>query len=150
IAGIDQASAILLIGTYPRWEAAMVNARIRRAWLERKIPISVIGEMREFNYPVTHLGDGIKALQDMLRQKMDLGDKPMILVGAGVLARRDGAAIQALLGELVQKHNIVTDTWNGYNVLQTAAARVGALDLGFVPQRGGLTTRGILEAAQKG
>ncbi len=150
IAGIDQATSILLVGTYPRWEAAMVNARIRRAWLERKVPVSVIGEMRDYNYPVTHLGDGVKVLHDMLRQKADLGDKPMVIVGAGVFARRDGAAIQALLGEFVQKHNIVTETWNGYNVLQNAAARVGALDLGFVPQRGGLATRGILEAAQKG
>jgi NADH-quinone oxidoreductase subunit G len=150
IAGIDQATSILLVGTFPRWEAAMVNARIRRAWLERKVPISVIGEMRDYNYPVTHLGEGVKAVQDLMRQKPALGDKPMVIVGAGVFARRDGAAIQEILGDLVQKLGIVTNDWNGYNVLQTAASRVGALDLGFVPQRGGLATRGILEAAQKG
>ena len=150
IAGIDQADSILLVGTYPRHEAAMINARIRRAWFERKIPVYVIGEQRDYNYPVTYLGQGAKALEDLIKHPPAMGSRPMIIVGAGTLARRDGQAIQALLSELCTKLDVVTSDWNGMNVLQLAASRVGALDLGFLPQRGGMTTAEILVGAQSG
>ena len=150
IAGIDQADSILLVGTYPRHEAAMINARIRRAWFERKIPVYVIGEQRDYNYPVTYLGQGAKALEDLIKHPPAMGSRPMIIVGAGTLARRDGQAIQALLSELCTKLDVVTPEWNGMNVLQLAASRVGALDLGFLPQRGGMTTAEILVGAQSG
>ena len=150
IEGIDQADAILLVGTFPRWEATMVNARIRRAWVERKIPVTVIGEDRDFSYPVTHIGTGPNALQELLKQPISDAKNPMIIVGAGALARKDGVAIQALLSELAQRNNVVTKNWNGMNTLQLAASRVGALDLEFLPQHGGLPTKNILEAAQSG
>jgi NADH-quinone oxidoreductase subunit G len=150
IAGIDQADAIYLIGTFPRHEATMVNARIRRAWVERKVPVFVIGEDRDHSYPVTHLGNGPKVLEELSKRGLDNAQKPLFIVGAGALARRDGIAIQALLSEIAQRHNVVTADWNGMNTLQLAASRVGALDLGFTPQNGGLSTNGILEAAKKG
>jgi NADH-quinone oxidoreductase subunit G len=150
ITGIDEADAIVLVGTYPRHEAAMVNARIRRAWVERKVPVFVIGETRSYNYPVTHLGTGAKALEELMKRGLGGAKKPMVIVGAATLARRDGQAIQAVLSDMAQRLNIVTPEWNGMNVLQTAASRVGALDLGFLPQRGGFTTAEILDGAQKG
>lgn len=150
IEGIDEADAILLVGTFPRWEATIVNARIRRAWVERKVPVTVIGEDRDFSYPVTHIGTGPSALQELLRQPISEAKRPMVIVGAGALARKDGIAIQAMLSELAQRNNIVTKEWNGMNTLQLAASRVGALDLGFLPQRGGLPTKAILEATQNG
>jgi NADH-quinone oxidoreductase subunit G len=150
IAGIDEADSILLVGTFPRHEAAMINARIRRAWVERKIPITVVGEQRDFNYPVNYVGNGAKALEELLKHATPQANKSMIIVGASALARRDGQAIQALLSDLAQKMNVVTPEWNGMNTLQLAASRVGALDLGFVPQRGGMATKEILETAQKG
>ncbi len=150
IAGIDQADAIYLVGTFPRHEATMVNARIRRAWVERKVPVFVIGEDRDHSYPVTHLGTGSKALEELLKRGLNNAQRPLFIVGASALARKDGIALQALLSEAAQRHNIVTADWNGMNTLQLAASRVGALDLGFLPQKGGLATSGILEAAQKG
>jgi NADH-quinone oxidoreductase subunit G len=149
IEGIDQCDAILLVGTFPRWEAAMVNARIRRAWVERQVPITVIGEERDFNYPVTYAGPGPKALEELVKTGFK-AERPLIIVGAGALARRDGAAIQAILSEFAQRNNVVTADWNGMNTLQLAASRVGALDLGFVPQNGGLSTKGIIEGAKNG
>ena len=150
IAGIDQADSILLVGTFPRHEAAMINARIRRAWVERKIPVGVIGEQRDYNYPVTYLGAGAKALEDLLKHAPPQSKKPMVIVGAGILARHDGQAIQALLSDLAQRLNIVAPEWNGMNTLQLAASRVGALDLGFLPQRGGWNASEILTGAMKG
>jgi NADH-quinone oxidoreductase subunit G len=150
IAGIDQADAIVLVGTYPRHEAAMVNARIRRAWVERKVPVFVIGESCDYNYPVTYLGAGAKALEELMKRGLNDAKKPMVIVGAATLARRDGQAIQATLSDMAQRLNIVTSEWNGMNVLQTAASRVGALDLGFLPQRAGWGTAEILSNAQTG
>jgi NADH-quinone oxidoreductase subunit G len=74
----------------------------------------------------------------------------MLILGMGALARPDGAAILAAAHALAEATNIVTADWNGFNVLHTAAARVGGLDLGFVPKRGGKDVAGILEAAGKG
>ena len=74
----------------------------------------------------------------------------MLIVGAGALARPDGTAIHAAARELAEKFNMIQPDWNGFNVLQLAAARVGGLDLGFLPQANGLGTRGILAAAESG
>lgn len=150
IAGIDDCDAILLVGTFPRHEATMVNARIRRAWYERKIPVAVIGEDRDHTYPVMHLGTGPKTLEDIAKggtefaTVLEHAQKPLIIVGAGALARRDGAAVQALVSEISTRFGAEM------NVLQLAASRVGALDLGFLPQQGGEGTNGILQQAQKG
>jgi NADH-quinone oxidoreductase subunit G len=150
IAGIDKCDAILLVGTFPRHEATMVNARIRRAWVERQIPVTVIGETRDHSYPVTYLGAGPKVIEDLLKQPIATAKNPMIIIGAGALARKDGVAIQALISQLAQRNGAVTNDWNGVNTLQLAASRVGALDLGFLPQQGGSSTNGILQGAQNG
>jgi NADH-quinone oxidoreductase subunit G len=156
IAGIDQADAVLLVGAFPKWEATMVNARIRRAFVERKIPVGVIGENRDHSYPISYLGAGAKTLEDLSKgigdfaAVLEKAQKPLIIVGASTLARNDGAAIQALTCEIAQRYGFITAEWNGYNVLQLAAGRTGALDLGFLPQRGGLSTKAILQGVQSG
>ena len=74
----------------------------------------------------------------------------MLILGMGALARPDGAAVLDLAAGLAQELGLVTDEWNGFNVLQTAAARVGGLDLGLVPGPGGRDVAGILAGVEAG
>lgn len=150
IAGIEQADAILLIGTNPRWEAPMVNARIRKAFFNKRIKIGVIGENRDLTYKTTYIGAGPESLStphdffDILKN----AERPMIIVGQGAFLRPDGEAVHASVRDFAEKMGAVKDGWNGFNVLQTNASRVGALDIGFVPQGDGLNAYGILNATQ--
>ncbi|MDI9349998.1 MAG: NADH-quinone oxidoreductase subunit NuoG [Candidatus Symbiobacter sp.] len=158
-AGIDQADALLLIGTNPRIEAAVVNARIRRRYLKGKFPIGLIGERppatHDLTYHYEHLGidavvlDALLAASDGFAAKLAAAQKPMIIIGSQVFAH-GGAIRRRKLMQLVEKFNLVREGWNGYNILHRAAARVGALELGFVPATGGLHGREIIKAAQAG
>ncbi|MGE4350860.1 MAG: NADH-quinone oxidoreductase subunit NuoG [Bdellovibrionales bacterium] len=155
IVGIEQADAILLVGTNPRHEATLVNARILKRWRKGDCVIGVIGQEVDLGYPYEQVGYSPIALRDLLEGKHPFADclkkakNPMILLGAGALARQDGAAIHAMAREVAEHFSMVRDDWNGFNVLQLAAARTGGLDLGFVPEgQYGLTTQSILGAAQ--
>jgi NADH-quinone oxidoreductase subunit G len=136
IAGIEKADAILLVGTNPRTEAALVNARIRKTWLNKRIKIGVIGPQINLNYPTKYLGAGAETLEEILNGKgafaevLSTAQNPMVILGAGALRRADGPAIQALARKVAEKYNMVKDGWNGFNMLHTAASRVGALELG--------------------
>ena len=138
IAGIEQADVILLVGTNPRHEAALVNARIRKTWLAKRIKIGVIGQQVDLNYPTKFLGAGPETLAELASGKgafaevLSKAQNPMIIVGQGALSRDDGMEIQALARAVATKFNMVKDGWNGFNVLHTQASRVGALELGFV------------------
>jgi NADH-quinone oxidoreductase subunit G len=149
ITGIDQADAILLVGANPRMEATLVNARIYRNWSERKIRVGVIGEAADLTYKYTHLG---ASPQDMEKaQGFFAGaQKPMIIVGSGAFQRADGAALHHMLYQTAQKLGVVKDGWNGFNVLHTAASRVGALDVGFVPGQGGKNFTDIIAGTKDG
>ena len=152
IAGIDEADAILLIGVDPRHEATMINARIRKNWLEKKIPISLIGEAVDLTYPYEHMGTGPKDLEKLVKQYAGKvkAKKPMIIVGSGVLCRDDGLAIHALLHEAAESLGVVTKNWNGFNILHGAASRVGGLDVGFLPQKNGLNFSEIIAGTKDG
>jgi NADH-quinone oxidoreductase subunit G len=156
IAGIEKADAILIIGANPRREAAVLNARIRKRWRASPLAIGVIGERVDLTYPTQYLGAGPETLADLVAGKIDFAKiltdakAPLIIVGAGALARHDGAAIAALAAKAAQTFGALTEGWNGYSVLHTAASRVGGLDIGFVPGQGGLkaaemTTIGMLD-----
>ncbi len=155
VRGIDQADAILLIGTNPRVESPVLNARIRKRYVHGKCPIGSIGTAEDLTYPVERLGAGPATLRELVDGKLGFFDKlkdakhPLIVVGMGALAREDGAAVLAMAYELAGKLNAVRDDWNGFAVLHTAAARVGGLDLGLVPGEGGRDVAGILEGCQK-
>ncbi len=152
IAGIDEADAILMVGTDIRHEAPLINARIRKRWRKFDLPVAVVGAKVDLTYPVSYLGNSPSALKDLgaFGEKLKAAKRPMLIVGAGALARPDGAAIQAACRQIADAYGLIKDGWNGFNVLQLAAGRVGGLEVGFVPQQGGLTTHGILEAAQRG
>ncbi len=137
IAGIEQADAILLLGTNPRHEGTMINARIRKKYFKDRVKVGVIGEPAELTYPYEYLGRGPQDLEKLLKASGGFADalrkaeRPMIIVGAGAFRREDGMAIHNLAREIAKTFGMVKDGWNGFNVLQLAASRVGALDIGF-------------------
>ncbi len=142
IAGIEEADALLIVGANPRHEAPLINARIRKRWLRGGFPVAVVGAARDLTYPAETIGDGPEALRALLGGEgfaatLKAAKKPMIIVGQSALARTDGAAILAACWNLAAETGMLTPEWHGFNVLQTAAARVGALDLGFLPGPGG-------------
>lgn len=142
IAGIEQADAILLVGTNPRWEAALVNARIRKTWLNKRVAVGVIGESVDLTYPYEHIGTSPTDLETLVKgggnfaAVLKKAKNPMIVVGMGAFQREDGIAVQALARQCAETFNMIRDDWNGFNVLHTAASRVGALDIGFTSQEG--------------
>ena len=156
IAGIDEADALLLIGTNPRIEAAVLNARIRRRWRAGGFKIGLIGEAADLTYRCDYLGNGVDTLRALaggdhsFADVLDGAERPMLIVGPGVLAREDGAALLGLARQTAERFGMVQDGWNGFNVLHTAASRVGGLDLGFAPGEGGRDTAGILDGAGTG
>jgi len=156
IAGIEEADALLLIGTNPRIEAPIINARIRKRLLEGRFPVGVIGPNADLTYPAERLGAGPDTLSELTIGKhrfaktLDKAKRPMLILGMGALVRADGAAVMAAAHMLVDRFDMNAKGWRGFNVLHTAAARVGGLDLGFVPGRGGRDTASILRGADRG
>jgi NADH-quinone oxidoreductase subunit G len=152
IAGIEKADAILIVGSNPRKEAAVLNARIRKRWRAAPLAIGLIGEKVDLTYPAQYLGAGPDTLSELIAGKLDFAKilkdakAPLIILGAGALARPDGAAIAALAAKAAQTFGAVTDGWNGFCVLHTAASRVGGLDIGFVPGQGGLKAAEMTKA----
>ncbi|MHC2085919.1 NADH-quinone oxidoreductase subunit NuoG [Methylobacterium sp. CM6244] len=144
IPGIEEADAILLVGTNPRLEASLLNVRIRKRWRMAPLAVGLIGEAADLTYPHTYLGAGSETLADIAAGKHSFAEvlksasRPLVIVGTGALTRPDGAAILSSVAALAKDIGAVTAEWNGFAVLQTAAARVGALDLGFVPGEGSL------------
>ena len=156
IAGIEDADAILLVGTNPRWEAAMVNARIRKRWLKGGLKVGVVGPNHDLTYSTTYIGAGPDSLEALARgehsfaQRLTAAERPMVIIGMGALARADGAAVLGRVRALAEATGMVREGWNGFNVLHTAAARVGGVLAGFVPGQGGRDTAGILAGARDG
>jgi NADH-quinone oxidoreductase subunit G len=146
IAGIDRADAIMIIGSNPRLEAPVFNARIRRRWLRGDCLIGVIGEKVDLTYNYNYLGAGAEALAAYADHPPASKAKPMFILGAGALARIDGAAVLSLAAKAALSLGVVKDGWNGFNILHGAASRVGGLDLGLVPGSGGLDARAIAKA----
>jgi NADH-quinone oxidoreductase subunit G len=134
----------LIIGANPRIEASLVNVRVRKRWRAAPLPIGLIGERADLTYGCEYLGAGPDTLGEVVAgrhgfaHKLQGAQRPLIIVGQGALARPDGAAILSLAAQAAQAFGALTPEWSGFSVLHTAAARVGALDLGFVPGRGGL------------
>jgi NADH-quinone oxidoreductase subunit G len=156
ITGLERADAILLIGTNPRHEGTLVNARIRKRWLRGGMRVAMIGAAVNLGYPYRHLGNTPQSIADLVDGKIDFAKimqnakTPLVILGAGALARPDGPELLAAVQELAEKFNLVRPDWNGFNVLQRVASRVGGLDIGFIPQANGLGTEAILTAAERG
>ena len=156
IAGIEDADALLIIGSNPRLEAPVLNARIRKRWTMGNFPVAVIGEPADLTYDAETIGAGADTLNDMVAGKHAFADvlknaaRPMIVLGQGALSGADGASVLAAAIALAEASGAVSDDWNGFNVLHTAAARVAGLDLGLLPGEGGRDVAAILDGAQSG
>jgi NADH-quinone oxidoreductase subunit G len=156
IAGMEQADALLIVGSNPRKEAAILNARIRKRWRSGQLKVGVIGPKADLTYSYDYLGAGTDTLTDLAAGKHAFADvlrnakKPIVLVGSGAVARHDGSAILALAAKVALDSGAVIEGWNGFGVLHDTASRVGALDIGFAGGTGGLnaaqmTTFGTLD-----
>jgi NADH-quinone oxidoreductase subunit G len=158
IAGIEQADACLLIGTNPRWEAPLINARLRKRWLTGSLRVGSVGPELNLTFAVEPLGVGPDTLLQIaggghpFASVLSQAKRPMLILGQGALARPDGWAVLKLARDIAERCGLVKreEGWNGFNVLHTAAARAGGLDIGFVPGPGGLDTAGILAGAERG
>ncbi|HET9145918.1 MAG TPA: NADH-quinone oxidoreductase subunit NuoG [Sphingomicrobium sp.] len=150
IAGIEKADACVLIGSDPRSEAAIINARLRKRWLQGGFRVGAFGPALDLTYPVTQLGTGPQSLIERAREFLGEAKQPMLVLGQGALRRKDGAAILGLARDLAESAGMVREGWNGFNVLHLASARVGGLDLGFVPKPGGRDVSGIVAGCAGG
>ena len=136
IPGIEEADALLIIGANPRKEAPVLNARIRKRWRAGNFMIGLIGERADLTYDYTYFGAGPDSIAEFVSKAPKDIAKPMIIVGQAALTRPDGAAILAAAAKAALDIGAVKDGWNGFNVLHTAAARAGGLDIGFTPGEG--------------
>jgi NADH-quinone oxidoreductase subunit G len=144
IAAIDSADVILLIGTNPRFEAPVLNARIRKAWRLNGAKIGVIGEQADLTYKYEYLGAGADTLGKLPKDFAKDAKRPIVIVGQGAISGNDGADVLALAAGVAEQIGAITDGWNGFAVLHSAASRVGGLDVGFVPGAGGLDVAGMI------
>ena len=156
IAGLEDADAILLVGTNPRHEAPLINTRIRKTWIEGNLEIGMIGEAADLTYSYEHVGNsaadvaGFAVSTSKFAKRFKKAKNPVIIIGAAALRGEAGQALLAALGQLAKETNVIHEDHNGFNILHAAASRVGGLDMGFLPGEGGLGTDAILEAAQQG
>ena len=134
---IDDADAILIIGSNPKWEAAVLNSRIRKAYLNNNCQIALIGPKINLTYKYTHLSNDISYLNNILNEKSDFlehlknAKNPLMLIGSSAINYNDGIEILKICAEICNKFNIVNESENGFNILNQNISRVGALDIGF-------------------
>ena len=134
---IDEADAILIIGSNPKWEAAVLNSRIRKAYLNNNCQIALIGPKINLTYKYTHLSNDIAYLNNILNEKSDFlehlknAKNPLMLIGSSAINYNDGIEILKICAEICNKLNIVNESENGFNILNQNISRVGALDIGF-------------------
>ncbi|MDB5599606.1 MAG: nqo3 [Xanthobacteraceae bacterium] len=148
IAGIEEADGLMIIGANPRKEAPVLNARIRKRWRTGNLKIGLIGEKADLTYDYAYLGAGPETLATFADHAPAKLERQIWLIGQGMLARPDGAALLALAAKAAFSVGAIQDGWNGFGVLHTAASRVGALDIGFVPGAGGLTAAEMASAGK--
>jgi NADH-quinone oxidoreductase subunit G len=133
IAGVERADAILLIGTNLRWEAPLVNTRIRKA-IKKGAKVFGLGPETDLTYKLDWIGDDLSLLGNLPEAVTDAfakAERPMVIVGGAALKGGHGAALK-----LVETLGLIKDDWNGFNVVHMAAARMGGLMLGYAQQGG--------------
>lgn len=138
ISGIEMADACLIIGSDPRYEGSLINVRLRKRYLQAPFDVGVIGPEVDLTYPYTHIGTELSLLNDIeegthsFAKILQQAKKPMLILGEGALSTGDAQAIHEAAKRIADKYGMIQKDWNGFNVLHTQAARVGALDIGFV------------------
>lgn len=142
ITGIDETDLLIIIGTNPKVESPVLNARIRKAVNVNGLDVALIGSAPNLTYDYHHLGNTAEVLKDLAEgnhpfsERLAKAELPMILISTSTLERSDGAAIMNYIYKLGENSNLINkkEKWNGINTLHSEASRVGALDLGIVPR----------------
>ena len=151
ISGIEKADSLLIIGSQPRYEAALLDARIRKSWIANGLKIARIGGGDKASYPIEELGNNVNIIEQIYKSKhsynkiLDKSNKPLFLIGENLLNRKDGEGILGRIREVAKKYNSFSDKWNGLAILHSSANRVGALEVGFVPGNKGFNTKDIID-----
>ncbi|WP_455481318.1 NADH-quinone oxidoreductase subunit NuoG [Bartonella sp. B12(2025)] len=142
IAGIEQADALLIVGSNPRYEAAVLNARILKRQRMGQFPIALIGEKVDLRYPYSYIGNGTDALSMLIHGKdaffnvLKEAEKPLILIGEGAVSGQKGLSVLRNLAKLANSVGALSEKWNGFGILHSAASTVGGLDIGFISKFG--------------
>tara|TARA_Y100000590_G_scaffold399490_1_gene482811 strand:+ start:255 stop:2294 length:2040 start_codon:yes stop_codon:yes gene_type:complete len=137
INGIEESDFILLVGTNPRLEATILNARIRKNYVKNKIPIYSIGDPGDLTYPYKCIGNDTSIIRDIfsgsheISEKIKKSKKPMIIIGESALYGNAGKYIFQKIKKFLIENNFIKEKWNALNILNQQASRVGALDLGI-------------------
>ena len=157
IQGLEDADLVLLIGTNPRTEAPLINARIRKRYLRGNLTIGLIGDNVDLTYPYEHLGATATALNALLDKNnsfakaLATAKRPALILGQACFTREDTPALLTVIQKIMSANPaFIQDDWKGYNVLHTAGGRVGAMDVGFTPDASGFGTKGILGGCTSG
>ncbi len=135
INGIEEADFVLLIGTNPRLEATLLNARIRKAYLKNKFEIYSIGNPGDLTYPYKEIGSNTSIIKDIasgeheISSKIKKSKKPIIIIGESALYGKTGQYVFETVKSFLSKNNFIRKEWNALNILNQHASRVGALDL---------------------
>ena len=141
INGIEQSDFILLIGTNPRHEASMLNARIRKAFVQKKVPIFSIGDPGDLTYDYKIISDKTDEIKKIISNESELSNKilsaknPIIIIGESVLELESGKYIFEEIKNFLIQNNKISQDWNPLNILIQNASTVGLLDLKIIPDQ---------------
>lgn len=139
ISGVEEADLVLFVGTNPRYEAPLFNARVRKNWIHNDLEVAMVGSPVDLTYDYEHVGDSVDILQELASgkhpfcKKLSSAKRPIVVVGSGALQRDDGAAIHSAVTTICQKLRGSCDDpeWKVLNVLHRVASQVAALDIGY-------------------
>ena len=140
INGIEESDLILLIGTNPRFEATMLNARIRKAYLNNKTKIISLNDVGDLTYPYQILNGKTQTIKDIIENKNEItkdiinSKKPLVVLGESFLELKSANYLFYSLKEFMSKNSKFTQDWNPLNILSTDASTVGSIDLDLVDQ----------------
>tara|TARA_Y100000590_G_scaffold4480_1_gene5997 strand:+ start:4754 stop:6793 length:2040 start_codon:yes stop_codon:yes gene_type:complete len=137
INGLEESDLILLVGSNPRLEATILNARIRKSYLKNKVKVYSIGDPGDLTYPYENVGSNTSVIKKIvdgshkLSEKIKKSKKPIIIIGQSVLNEKIGMYIFEIFKDFLISNNLINKNWNSLNVLNQQASRVGAIDLGI-------------------
>ena len=143
IDGIENADFIFLIGSNPRYEATILNARIRKSYLENKIKIISLNDVGDLTYPYESLNSDIQNLKDIIEDKHEISNlikqskKPLIIFGQSVLKSNSAKFVFESMKSFLKKNNKITKEWNSLNIISENASTVGGFDLGLYKTQDG-------------
>ncbi|MBL0942030.1 MAG: molybdopterin-dependent oxidoreductase, partial [Alphaproteobacteria bacterium] len=159
IAGIEDADACLIVGASPRYDAPLINARLRKRFLKSNFPVAYLGAAfplhQDLTYSYEYLGDNPKVMEQILdgshpfAQSLVHAKNPMIILGCQALIREDSPRLLEVAGKIAETFGMIREDWNGFNILHNAASRVGGLDIGFLPGPKGFNVQEMRAACAK-